>query len=87
MPPAPNKEDEWVSFEIPARVGEYDMQTTAFRVRNGAIFYDTTGTGFLDDAGIAYLPDGPNASLENGSFEIPDFKHLGGPWYSWGASW
>ena len=40
-----------------------------------------------DDADFAYLPDGPNPSLENGSFESPAFKRLGGGWYSWTASW
>jgi hypothetical protein len=42
---------------------------------------------FFDDAGFAYLPEGPTASLENGSFESPVFRHLGGPWYRWTASW
>lgn len=87
MPSAPAEKSEWVPFEVPNRVGSYDLQTTAYRVQSGAIFYDTTGTGLLDDAGFAYLPNGPDASLENGSFESPQFKHLGGPWYSWGASW
>ena len=75
------------TFDVPGRIGEYDVETTAFRVASGAIIYDTTGTGFLDDAGFAYLPNGPDPSLENGNFENPQFKHLGGHWYSWSASW
>lgn len=55
-------------------------------VRTGVLFYEATGD-FLDDAGFAYLPQGPSADLENGGFEAPQFRSLGGGWYAWTASW
>jgi hypothetical protein len=48
--------------------------------------YEATGD-FLDDAGFAYLPDGPDPELGNGSFEVPQFVHLSGDWYSFTSSW
>jgi hypothetical protein len=42
---------------------------------------------FLDDAGFAYLPSGPDRKLDNAGFESPEFRALGGGWYTWTASW
>ncbi|MGY0002335.1 hypothetical protein [Micromonospora sp. I033] len=50
------------------------------------MFYEANGY-LIDDAGFAYLPDGPSPDLETPDFESPVFKHLGGAWYSWTASW
>jgi hypothetical protein len=76
---------EWTRLTVPGRLGAFRI-TAAYRVPGGAVFYEANGSLF-DDAGFAYLPGGPNPSLENGSFESPAFKHLGGGWYSWTASW
>lgn len=70
---------------FPRRLGLYSI-TQAYRVHGGVIFYEATGN-FFDDAGFAYLPKGPTPDLETGSFESPEFHHLGGSWYSWNASW
>ena len=60
----------------------------ANRYIDGAwIVYETSGSGMFDDAGFAYLPAGPTDGLGEGSWESPRFVHLGGPWYSWTASW
>jgi hypothetical protein len=67
------------------RIGYYDI-TIVRVVERGVLFYDSKGA-FIDDAGFAFLPDGPYPELENGGFERPAFRHLGGPWYSWIASW
>jgi hypothetical protein len=72
-------------LHVPARLGSYRI-IAAYHVPGGVLFYEANGALF-NDAGFAYLPDGPTASLENGSFESPVFRHLGGPWYSWTASW
>lgn len=85
MPPAPPGK-EWVDFDVPARIGEYNIRSAA-RVKSGAVFYDAEGCGFLDEAGFAYLPNGIDPNLENGTFERPRYKSLGGPWYSFCASW
>lgn len=69
----------------PARVGSYAI-TSVERLSKGAIFTEANGDVF-NSAGFAYLPDGPTADLENGSFEDPQWTPLGGPWYSWTASW
>lgn len=54
------------------------MQEVIARIEpGGAIFYEAHRAGF-DDAGFAYL---------NGPLESPRFSHLGGPWYSWSATW
>ncbi len=60
--------------------------TSVWRVEGGVIFYDKVGSLF-DDAGFAYLADGPSTELENGLFENPQFRSLGGGWYAWTASW
>ncbi|WP_141715208.1 hypothetical protein [Micromonospora rhizosphaerae] len=70
---------------VPATVGSYRI-TTAYLVPGGVVFYEENGA-FFDDAGFAYLPDGPTASLANGSFESPVFRPLGAGWYRWTASW
>lgn len=76
---------EWTRLTVPHTLGGYHI-TAAYRVRGDAIFYEANGS-FFNDAGFAYLPDGPNSSVKNGSFESPTFRHLGGAWYSWTASW
>jgi hypothetical protein len=58
----------------------------AERVPQGVIFEEANG-GLVDDSGFAWLPHGPDPSMENGSFERPEFRHLSGPWYAWTASW
>lgn len=70
---------------VDRRVGLYRV-TSAWRVKEGVIFYDSVGS-LIDDAGFAYLPDGPSADLESGSFENPQFRSLGRGWYAWTASW
>lgn len=72
-------------MNVPSRLGMYSI-TAAYRVRGGVIFHEETGNLF-DDAGFAYLPDGLTADLESGSFESSQFHNLGGPWFSWNASW
>jgi hypothetical protein len=67
------------------RIGLYNV-THLYRQGEAIIFYERTGM-FSDDAGFAYLPNGPFPELENGGFERPEFRHLGGPWYAWTASW
>jgi hypothetical protein len=68
-----------------AQIGSYRI-TSVERVSTGVIFTEVHGAVF-NSAGFAYLPDGPTPDLENGSFEGPQFTPLGGPWYSWTASW
>jgi hypothetical protein len=71
--------------DAPTRIGTYRI-TSVESVPGGFLFYEANGLLF-DDAGFAYLPNGPSADLENTNFESPNFTHLGGPWYSWTASW
>jgi hypothetical protein len=73
------------SADVPREIGGYRI-VYATVVPAGVIFYEETGALF-DDAGFAYLPDGPSDSLANTTFEAPRFHSLGGPWYSWTASW
>ena len=77
--------ERWVSVEVPAHVGAYDIQR-GYRAGHALILYEAHGDLF-DDAGFAYLPDGPDPALANGSFEAPQYTRLGGDWYSWTASW
>lgn len=70
----------------PGRIGLYNVGHVE-NVPGGWIIYEDGGSGFVDDAGFAYLPAGPTADLGDGSWENPRFHHLGGPWYSWTASW
>lgn len=78
-------EDEDYSSVASQRLGLYDVPHV-YRQGEGIIFYERTGV-LSDDAGFAYLPEGPFPELENGGFERPQFRHLGGPWYAWTASW
>jgi hypothetical protein len=70
----------------PQRLGLYSVDE-AQKVPGGWIVYEDGGTGLFDDAGFAYLPGGPTPNLGDGSWEGPQFRHLGGPWYAWTASW
>ena len=83
--PAPTAVDEWVSFEVPDRIGSYRV-VRAYRVGDAVIFYDAKGS-FVDDAGFAYLPSGAFDELNTGWFEVPRFWALGDGWYTWTASW
>ncbi|MET7403077.1 hypothetical protein ABZS66_57315 [Dactylosporangium sp. NPDC005572] len=83
--PIPPPGSAWKSFAVPSRLGLYSI-TSADWVPGGAIFYEANGAMF-DDAGFAYLPGGPTRELNTGLFENPRFRHLGGGWYSWTASW
>ncbi|MFG3301773.1 hypothetical protein [Micromonospora chersina] len=76
---------EWSSVPVPSRIGAYRIEA-AYPVPGGVVFYEENGY-MTDDAGFACLPDGPTSDLETPDFESPAFKHLGGPWYSWTASW
>ncbi|MFI7284618.1 hypothetical protein ACIBOV_30605 [Micromonospora chersina] len=76
---------EWSRVPVPSRIGAYRIEA-AYPVPGGVVFYEANGY-MTDDAGFAYLPDGPTSDLETPDFESPAFKHLGGPWYSWTASW
>ncbi len=78
------KDEDYSSIES-QRLGFYDI-THIYRQGEAVIFYERNGV-FFDDAGFAYLPNGPFPELENGGFEAPQFRHLGGPWYAWTASW
>nr|MDT0664056.1 hypothetical protein [Micromonospora sp. DSM 115978] len=69
----------------PTQLGSYQI-LYAYQVGDAVFFYEANGAGF-DDAGFAYLPNGPDASFENTLFEAPSYNKLGGPWYSWTASW
>jgi hypothetical protein len=60
--------------------------TSVWRVPEGVLFKEANGS-FFDDAGFAYLPNGPSVDMDQPDFESPTFTHLGGPWYSWTASW
>jgi hypothetical protein len=74
-----------VSEPFDRRLGLYRV-ASVWRVKNGVLFYDSVGS-LSNDAGFAYLPDGPSPRLENGLFESPQFRPLGGGWYAWAASW
>lgn len=78
------KDEDYRSIEN-QRLGFYDI-TSIYR-QGEAIIFDERNGDFFDDAGFAYLPNGPFPELENGGFEAPQFRHLGGPWYAWTASW
>lgn len=54
-------------------------------IPEGVLMYEQHGA-FLDDAGFAYLPDG-RFPPGDGSFENPQFRSLGGGWYSFTSSW
>ncbi len=71
---------------VSGRIGLYDVRYLR-HIDGGWIVHDTVGTGLVDDAGFAYLPAGPTDDLGDGDWENPRFTHLGGPWYSWTASW
>jgi hypothetical protein len=77
--------DDWHGRDVPPVVGLYRIVSIE-QAPAGVIFYEATGSLF-DDAGFAYLPAGPQPSLATGSFEDPQFRHLGGHWYAWTASW
>jgi hypothetical protein len=77
--------DERYDVPVPSKIGAYRI-IAAYRVPGGVVFQEANGY-LLDDAGFAYLPEGPTPALENPDFESPVFKHLGGAWYSWTASW
>ncbi|MGQ0465105.1 MAG: hypothetical protein ACT4QG_07255 [Sporichthyaceae bacterium] len=75
------------ALDVPNSVGRYTVHS-ATRVTGGIIFDTGEDCNWLDDAGIGWFPEGPDpARLETGSFERPEFTHLGGPWYRWCASW
>ncbi len=76
---------DWVQLEPPARVGGYTI-TRAYQVDDNVILWEATGH-FFDYAGFAYLPNGPDPRFASGWFEAPSFRHLGGHWYAWTASW
>jgi hypothetical protein len=76
---------EWTRVEAPDRIGLYTIWAVD-QVGGSIIFYERSGALF-DYAGFAYLPDGPTDDLDTGWFEAPEFHHLGGPWYSFVASW
>ncbi len=74
-------------LDVPSSVGRYTVHS-AERVAGGIIFHTGERCNWLDGAGIGWFPDAPDAErLETGSFERPEFTHLGGPWYRWCASW
>jgi hypothetical protein len=85
LQPLPSR-NEIVRLSVGDRVGLYRIRH-AYQKGDAVIFYEVTGSGFLNDAGFAYLPSGPFAELSSASFEGPRFRHLGGAWYSWTASW
>jgi hypothetical protein len=78
------RDEDYASLQH-GRLGLYRVGEV-YRQGEAVIFYERTGA-LGDDAGFAYLPDGPFPELENGGFERPRFRHLGGPWYAWTASW
>jgi hypothetical protein len=68
------------------QIGSYRIDE-AHHVHGGVIFSEHNGDVF-HNAGFAYLPDGPTPGLANEyDFEAPAWRHLGGPWYSWTATW
>ncbi|MFI7304012.1 hypothetical protein ACIBM8_12445 [Micromonospora aurantiaca] len=85
LPAASTQDAEWSKVRVPHRIGAYII-TSAYTVPGGVVLYESNGY-MLDDAGFAYLPQGPTEDLANEDFEAPRFTHLGGPWYSWTASW
>ncbi|WP_262015472.1 hypothetical protein [Micromonospora sp. Mcm103] len=85
LPATSPQDTEWSTVRVPHRIGAYII-TSAYTVPGGVVLYESNGY-MLDDAGFAYLPQGPTADLANEDFEAPRFTHLGGPWYSWTASW
>lgn len=72
--------------DVPSRIGTYAI-TGARRVAHGGLIFDEATGNLFDNAGFAYLPEGLSTALEDGSFESPQWHHLGGSWYSWNASW
>ena len=83
--PVPSGPDEWTGLDIAGRIGSYTIWNVD-QVGDPLIFYERQGALF-NDAGFAYLPSGPFAELSTGWFEAPRFRHLGGPWHSFVASW
>ena len=83
-PPATGS-DDWVSFEVPDRLGSYRI-TEAHRVGDAFIFLEDHGVLF-GFAGFAFLPNGRFDELSTLPFENPQFMPLGGGWYAWTASW
>jgi hypothetical protein len=83
--PPPTDVQNPIEFDASDWVGTYKV-LFAYRVGDGAIFYEASGVGF-DDAGFAYLPTGPFVEVESAGFERPQFRALGGGWYAWTASW
>ena len=77
--------EERKQVPVPNRIGSYEI-TYAYQVGGDVLFYERWGA-WTDDAGFAYLPEGPSSHLENGNFERPSFRWLGGEWYAWTASW
>lgn len=78
--------DDFVAVSLRERgVGSYTI-TGIYRIRAGIVLYERHGC-FLNDAGFAYLPRGPEGIQGNGAWESPQFRHLGGAWYAWTASW
>lgn len=78
-------DDDWHVLDAPGRISTYRI-SKVIRVGDALIFYERNGA-FLNDAGFAYLPDGPSPDLRSSTFEAPEFRHLGGPWYAWTAGW
>ena len=68
----------------PERLGSFEILDVRV-VPEGLLIYDSNGA-FFDDAGFAYLPDG-RFPPGDGSFENPQFRSLGGGWYSFTSSW
>jgi len=70
--------------ETPPSLGGIEVRS-AMVVPEGLIIFDEVGALF-DDAGYAYLPSG-QFPAGDGSFESPQFRSLGGGWYSFVSSW
>jgi hypothetical protein len=87
LPPVTFSDSEdWQGRDVPPVVGLYRIESLD-QAPAGVIFYEATGSSWFDNAGFAYLPAGPQQSLATGWFEDPQFRHLGGRWYAWTASW
>lgn len=86
LAPPPTSKRRVVTFELPDRIGSYDIRL-AQRQGDAVIFYDDVGSGLVDEAGFAYFPTGPFPELSGVVFENPQFRSLGGHWYAWTASW
>lgn len=81
-PESPSRPGFLERNEVPGCCGLYSVHQVS-RYQGAVAFRESTGD-FVDDAGFLYSPDG---YLPQDIGEAPQYRHIGGPWYAWTASW